>query len=96
MAPRARANSSSSRTSVAAPSASTKPSRSASNGREARSGVSLYFVDSAREAWKAARPMRVTQASAPPLIMATASPRRIASRAVPTASAPEAQAETGL
>ena len=39
-----------------APSPITKPSRSRSHGREARSGVSLKSVDSARDAQKPAMP----------------------------------------
>ena len=81
---------------MAAPSASTKPSRPASKGREACSGSSFWPVESARDAAKAAIDMRVTAASAPPASIAMASPRRITSAAVPTASAPEAQAETVL
>ena len=77
-----------------APSPSTKPSRFRSKGRLAVSASSLR--ESAREAAKAATDMRVTEASAPPATIATASPRRITSSAVPSASAPEAQADIVL
>ena len=56
-----------------APSPITKPSRSRSKGREARTGSSLR-VDSARMAAKPPTPSGVMAASLPPAIMASASP----------------------
>ena len=79
--------------SIPEPSPITKPSRSTSKGRLALLG-SLFRVDTARIAQKAAIASGVTQASLPPAIMAVASPRRMASKASPIAWAPEAQAET--
>ena len=71
----------------------TKPSRPASNGREAASGSSLRvesaFID--------AKPPTVASwipASTPPAIMMSASPRRIVSHASPSAWPPVAQADT--
>ena len=60
-----------------APSPITNPSRSASNGRDAFSGSSLRFVDSARMALKAATGISPMPASAPPAIITSASPRRM-------------------
>ena len=56
-----------------APSPSTNPSRSASNGREARSGSSLR-CESVRACTNPATVMPVMQASAPPAITTSASP----------------------
>ncbi len=67
-----------------APSPITKPSRSLSNGRDARSGSSLR-VDSACMASNAATLMLVIDASVPPVMIAVASPRRIHSAASPMA-----------
>ena len=63
-----------------------KPSRSRSNGRQARSGSSLR-VDSARIAAKPPTPMGVMAASDPPATMTSASPRRMNSKASPMACA---------
>ncbi len=60
-----------------APSPITKPSRMASNGREARCGSSLHFVERARMALNAATGISPMPASAPPAIMTSASPRRM-------------------
>ena len=72
----------------------TKPSRSSSQGREARSGVSLKRVDSARAAAKPATPIRQIAASAPPATMTSASPSAIMRLASPIACAPVEQAVT--
>src|SRR5215470_19021538 len=77
-----------------APSPMTKPSRSASNGREALSGLSLR-VDNARIAANPPTPIGVTAASDPPQIMTSASPRAITRNASPTAWAPDEQAVHG-
>ena len=74
-----------------AASASTKPSRSASKGRLAREGSSLRR-ERARIESKAASPMRVTGASAPPASMTSASPRRMIAAASPSAWPAVAQA----
>ncbi len=71
----------------------TNPSRSASNGRDARVGSSLR-VDSAFMFWKPAMDSGVTAASAPPAIITSASPLWIKRNASPIAWADEAQAET--
>ncbi|MNP30554.1 hypothetical protein D3C76_1236320 [compost metagenome] len=73
----------------------TKPSRSRSNGREARSGVSLNALDKARAAAKPARLTRSIAASAPPHTAISASPQRISRTASPMAWTPAAQAVTG-
>src|ERR1039458_2866942 len=73
-APRRRACSSSSSTRMPDPSPTTKPSRLRSQGREARWGSSLR-VESARMAANPPIPMGVMQASVPPQIMTSASPR---------------------
>ncbi len=65
-----------------APSPTTKPSRSRSQGREARCGSSLR-VESARMAANPPIPMGVMQASVPPQIMASASPRWISRKESP-------------
>ena len=72
----------------------TNPSRSRSQGREARSGVSLNWVESARAAAKPAIPMRHTAASAPPATMTSASSNWISRAASPMAWAPVEQAVT--
>src|SRR5580704_1708484 len=77
-----------------APSPMTKPSRSLSQGREARGGSSLKAVDSARAAAKPARPRRHTAASAPPHTMTSASSSMISRDASPIACAPVEQAVT--
>ena len=50
--------------------------------------------ESARAEMNPAIPIGTIAASAPPAIIATHSPRRIVSNALPMASAPEEQAET--
>src|SRR3954467_1764059 len=90
-APRALARSYSSRISTPAPSPTMKPSRSLSNGRLARSGSSLR-VESARSAPKPPMPIGVIAASDPPAIITSAAPRRMISKASPSACAAAAQA----
>ena len=94
VAPRAAANSARSRIMMPAPSPSTNPSRSASNGRDARSGSSLR-CDSVRACTNPATVMPVMQASAPPAITTSASPARSSRTAQASASAPDAHADTG-
>ena len=65
-----------------APSPMTKPSRSLSNGRLARAGSSLR-VDSARIAANPPTPIGVIDASEPPAIITSASPRRMISNDSP-------------
>ena len=77
-----------------APSPSTNPSRSASNGRDARSGSSLR-CESVRACTNPATVMPVMQASAPPAITTSASPARSIRTAQASASAPDAHADTG-
>ncbi len=77
-----------------APSPITNPSRSRSNGREARRGSS-FRVESALAAQNPARPSGVTEASELPAITTSASPRRMASNASPIEWLPVAHAETG-
>ena len=89
--PRRRARSSSSSTIIPAPSLKTKPSRSLSKGRLASAGASLR-VDKARSALKHAITSGVINASAPPAIMTSASPRSMIREASPMACAPAAQA----
>ena len=72
-APRCKAVSKSSSTTIPAPSPITKPSRSLSNGRDAFSGSSLR-VDSAFMLEKPAIASGVTAASAPPVIIMSAAP----------------------
>ena len=75
------------------PSLGTKPSRSASNGRDARSGSSLRLV----MAFMAQNPAMVSGtmiASAPPAIIRSASPRSITLKASPMAWLPVAHAVT--
>jgi hypothetical protein len=78
-----------------APSAMTKPSRSLSKGRDALAGASLR-VERARMELKPPTPSGVTVASAPPEIMASASPWTMARKASPMACALVEQAETWL
>ena len=66
----------------------TKPSRRASNGRETPVGESALIEANA------ARASGVSDASAPPVMTASASPQRIIRWAMPIAWAPAAQAET--
>src|SRR6266403_1426208 len=75
------------------PSPHTKPSRPASNGREAFSGSSLR-VDIAFIEQKPAMVSGTTMASAPPAIITSASPRWISRKASPSAWLPVAQAVT--
>ncbi len=83
----------SSRISVAAPSAITKPSRSASNGRLAPSGSSLRVLTALAEAKPATANSQIP-ASVPPATMTSASSRRMISAASPMALAEAAQAVT--
>src|SRR5881392_1748056 len=85
--PRRRACSSSSSTTMPAPSLRTKPSRSLSKGRLASAGASLR-VDSARSALKHATTSGLTTASEPPAIITSASPRSMIRYASPMACAP--------
>src|SRR4029078_2444785 len=78
-----------------APSAMTKPSRSLSQGREARVGSSLR-VDSAFIELKPATEVGVQPCSAPPATMMSASPYWIIRIAVPIEWLDEAQAETAV
>ena len=93
-APRASACSRLSRTTTPAPSPMTKPSRPASNGRDALVGLSLYLDVIAFMLPKPATPTCVTAASVPPQIMTSAAPRRIISSESPSACAPVAHAVT--
>src|SRR5206468_10094203 len=70
-----------------APSPITKPSRSRSKGRDACTGSSLR-VDSARRAANPATLMGVIADSAPPQIIASASPRWMILKLSPIACAP--------
>ena len=76
-----------------APSPSTKPSRSLSQGREARVGSSLR-VDIARIAQKPATEVGAEPNSAPPATIASASPYWIRRMAMPIEWFDVAQAET--
>ena len=76
------------------PSPSTKPSRSTSNGREARSGSSLRVLI-ARIWENPAIGMLVMHASAPPATTTSASPALIIRQPQASASAPDAHADTG-
>ena len=82
---------SSSRIRIPAPSPTTNPSRSASNGRDALRGSSLR-VESARIAANPPIPIGVMEASDPPQIMTSASPRWISRNESPTAWALVVQA----
>src|SRR5437868_14916823 len=64
-----------------------KPSRSRSNGREARAGSS-FLVERARMAAKPATDIGVMADSAPPQIITSASPRWIILKLSPMACAP--------
>ncbi len=77
-----------------APSPSTKPSRSASHGREAAVGSSLRVL-MVRDCAKPAMVIAAMQASAPPATTTSASPVRSIRHAIAIASAPDAQADTG-
>src|SRR4249919_1290104 len=94
-APRAFADSYSSSTMMPAPSPSTKPSRSLSQGRLALVG-SLLRVESAFIELKPATEVGVQPCSAPPAIMMSASPYWIMRIAVPMEWLDEAQAETAV
>src|SRR6188472_246519 len=85
-APRAMADSRSSRMTTPEPSPMMNPSRSLSNGRLALSGSSLR-VDMARIAANPPTLMGVIAASDPPAIIASASPRRMISDDSPIACA---------
>src|SRR2546426_1280271 len=92
-ASRPRACSSDSSTRTPPPSPHTKPSRPASNGRDAFCGSSLR-VDIAFIEQKPAMVSGTTMASAPPAIITSASPRGIGRRASPSAWLPVARAGT--
>src|SRR5213078_2833372 len=92
-ASRRRACSSDSSTRMPPPSPHTKPSRPASNGRDAFCGSSLR-VDIAFIEQKPAMVSGTTMASAPPAIITSASPRWIRRKASPSAWLPVAQAVT--
>jgi hypothetical protein len=77
-----------------APSPITKPSRAASQGREARSGISAKPVDSALQALNPAMPISQIGFSAPPATITSASPARMIRAASPIACAPVEQAVT--
>lgn len=89
--PRARASASRSSTSTAAPSAITKPSRSAAKGRDAAPG-SPVRAESAPIRWKPEVITGVTAASAPPATAMSHRPARSRWRAVASALAPDAHA----
>ena len=91
-APRFLACSSSSSTSTAAPSPITKPSRSRSNGRDARFGSALRVL-MAFIAAKPPMPSGTTVASVPPANITLASPRLMVAQASPSACVAVAQAE---
>ena len=91
-APRAVACSTVSSTSTPAPSPMTKPSRPASNGREACLGSSLRVL-SAFMAAKPAMAVGCTAASVPPATMTSASPMTSVRHASPMAWLAVAQAE---
>ena len=93
-APRAWACSRRSTTNIAAPSPITKPSRSTSQGRDARSGSSLRRLIACIWA-KQAMGIGWMQASVPPTTTTSARPSRIMSRPSEIASLLDAQAETG-
>src|SRR3954464_161779 len=90
-APRALANSYSSRISTPEPSPTMKPSRSRSKGRLALAGSSLR-VESARSAPNPPMPIGVIAASEPPAIITSAPPRLMISNASPIACADAEQA----
>src|SRR5260370_16217233 len=76
-----------------APSLMTKPSRSRSNGRDARSGSSLRVL-SAFMAENPAKPIATTEASEPPARKISASPNLIVRQDSPIALFDVAQAVT--
>ena len=78
-----------------APSPSTNPSRSASNGLEAFCGSSLRFHKALQEL-NPAMPIGQIAASAPPAIAMSTSPLRTDSNASPMESALLEQADTAL
>ncbi len=94
-APRASATSSASSTTIPQPSPNTNPSRPASNGRLAVSGLSLRNDTAFIEA-KPAIVSGVTDDSVPPLIITSATPRWMSLNALPMAWALEAQADWTL
>src|SRR6266853_652561 len=75
-----------------APSPMTNPSRVWLNGREAFSGESLKFVESARSVQKPAKVRGTMLASAPATMTTSACPVRMAPRAKPMAWALDEQA----
>ena len=89
-APRARARPNSSRTSTQAASPMTKPSRSASKGRQAWPGSSLRAL-MARASAKAPKQSGARGASTPPATAESARPAWMSRNASPTAIVPEAQ-----
>lgn len=90
-APRAAAWAADSTTKTTAPSPKTKPSRSASNGRPARSGASLR-VESAPMVLSPVNITGVMAESVPPATTTSASPARTVRRASSRAWMPLAQA----
>ena len=88
-APRRLACSHSSSTSIAPPSAMTKPSRSRSKGRDAVAGSSLRR-ESTRMISKAPKVSGASGASTPPASIASARPSRMRRVASPIAMVPEA------
>ena len=94
-APRAWAYSSRSITSITAPSPSTKPSRSTSQGRDARSGSSLRRLIACIWA-KLAMGSGWMQDSVPPTTTTSARPSRIMSSPSEMDSLLDAQADTGV
>ena len=95
LAPRALACSSVSMSMSAPASPNTKPSRSLSNGRDARSGSSLR-VDMARIIENAAMGSASMGPSTPPQTATSASPMTIWRHAWTMASEPDEQADTGV
>src|SRR4051812_21761243 len=91
-APRACADSMSSSTSITAPSPSTKPARSLSNGREAFSGSSWCSLVSAPSSPKPMTSNHVVSASLPPASMTLASPSWTRRKASPSACEDAVQA----
>src|SRR6478735_5579904 len=91
-APRALACSNSSRTTTAAPSETTKPLRSASNGRQLAVGLSLYAVDRDLALPKPANVKGWIHDSEPPATITSASPMVINRAASPIECAPVVQA----
>ncbi len=69
----------------------TKPSRPASNGRQAIAGLSLAPADSARMMSNAPNASGLNGTSTPPATAASIRPVRMSSSADPSATAPEAQ-----